>query len=265
MTQKKTRIGFIGYGQIGKAVHKMIDENPAAGLEVVFVHDQVPGALDSAPPSLVLRDLADFESRKPDLVVEMAHPDVTRKWAVPILQKTNYMLVSVTALADPGMEEKLLEVTRRCGTRAFIPHGGAVGLSAMRENRDVWQEVCVTMKKSPKNVDCRGAGVDPDKIVVETVLYDGPARGVCPKFPRNTNTIAALAYAGIGFERTRAVLIVNPAWTTAIVSLSAKGPGVDLRIEREESISGVTGASTPASIFNSMRNIGSTDPGIHLR
>ena len=59
--------------------------------------------------------------------------------------------------------------------------------------------------------------------------------------------------------------MVNPAWDKATVSIHAKGPGIDLKVERVEGITGVTGASTPASIFNSVQMIGSTGPGIHLR
>lgn len=265
MTQKRTRIGLIGYGQIGKAVHQMIRQNPDSGMEVVFIHDQAAGALDGVAGELILRDLADFERARPDLVVEMAHPDVTRKWGRTILEKTNYMFVSVTALADREVEQMIEETTRKHGTRAFIPHGGVIGMDALRENREVWQSVDVVMKKSPKNVDCGRAGVDPDQIKTETVLYDGPTRGICPIFPRNVNTHAAIAYAGIGFDRTHSLLVVNPAWNTAVVSIHAQGGGIEMKIERIEGITGVTGASTPASIYNSVQTIGSTGPGIHLR
>ena len=37
------------------------------------------------------------------------------------------------------------------------------------------------MKKPPANVDCAAVGIDPDSIKEETVLYDGPTRGICPK------------------------------------------------------------------------------------
>jgi len=265
MARKTTRIGLIGYGQIGTAVHRKIDEDRQSGMEVVFIHDTVPERLASVPDELVLDDIGDFEARKPDLIVEMAHPDVTRKWGTTVLEKTDYMLVSVTALADRELEEKLAQTTREYGTRAFIPHGGVVGMDALLENRDVWEEVSVTMKKPPKNVDCGAVGIDPDSVTKETVLYDGPVRAVCPKFPRNTNTLAAIAYAGLGFDKTHCQLVVNPEWTTAIVALHAKGPGVELVVERIEDITGVTGASTPASIFNTVQMIGSTGPGIHVR
>ena len=100
MPQTTTRIGLIGYGQIGAAVHQMIDQDPNNGMEVVFVHDQLAERLNGLPDKLALPDLARFEETEPDLIVEMAHPDVTRQWGEAILQKTNYMLISVTALVD---------------------------------------------------------------------------------------------------------------------------------------------------------------------
>jgi aspartate dehydrogenase len=138
-------------------------------------------------------------------------------------------------------------------------------MDTLLENRDVWESVDVIMKKPPKNVDCAAVGLDPDSIKEETVLYDGPTRDICPKFPRNVNTHAAIAYAGIGFDRTHSLLVVNPEWTEAIVEIQAKGPGIELNVSRIESITGVTGASTPASIYNTVQMIGSTGPGIHLR
>ena len=260
-----TRLGLVGYGQIGQAVHQAIDTDSGNGMEVVFIHDMDASRLDEVPDNMVLGDLAGFAERDVDLVVEMAHPDVTREWGMTILEKTNYMFISVTALADEGMEERLKAVTAANGTRVFIPHGGVVGMDALLENCDVWEEVHVDMKKNPKNVDCDRAGVDPDAVTEETVLYDGPTRGICPLFPRNVNTHAAIAYAGLGFDRTHSVLRVNPEWNTATVAIHATGPGLEMNVERVEGITGVTGASTPASIYNSVQTIGSTGPGIHLR
>ena len=260
-----TRIGLVGYGQIGTAVHEMIRRSSNSGMEVVFVHDQDTDRLSEVDDGLALEDLADFESRSPDLVVEMAHPAVTREWGTKILAKTNYMFISVTALADADLEKSIEEATAKYKTRAFVPHGGVVGMDALLENRDVWESVNVIMKKPPKNVDCAAAGVDADSITEETCLYDGPTRGICPMFPRNVNTHAAIAYAGIGFDRTHSLLLVNPEWDKATVEIHAKGAGIELDIARVESISGVTGASTPASIYNTVQMIGSTGPGIHLR
>ena len=221
------QVGLVGYGLIGRTVHSLIDADPLNGIEVCFIHDAVPAALKDVDPALALHDLSKFDDFGADLVVEMAHPDVTRAWALKILEKTNYLFISVTAIADAELEAAIQETAMKNNTRAYVPHGGVVGkkgagsleppaavsvlcvwyalagMDALLENRDIWESVQVVMKKPPANVDCANVGIDPATIKTETVLYDGPTRGICPKFPRNVNTHASIAYAGIGFDRTQ--------------------------------------------------------------
>ena len=121
-----------------------------------------------------MADLGDFEAQRPDLVVEMAHPDVTRKWGAAILEKTNYMFISVTALADQELENSIKEVTQTAGTRAFVPHGGVVGMDALLENRDVWEAVDVVMKQPPHNDDCAAAGLNPTTATKRPPSTTGP-------------------------------------------------------------------------------------------
>ena len=265
MPGKTTRIGLIGFGQIGKDVYRRIEANPQTGMQVVFVADKDPKPLVELPRELVLDDLNDFESRKPGLVVEMAHKDVARQWAPLILAKCDMMVVSVTAIADRHNEAMFKKLTSEHGTRLFLPHGGVVGMDSLIECRDALDSVHVVMKKNPMNVDTKMVNIDPQSITTKTVLYDGPARGACPKFPRNVNTIAAIAYASLGLDETRATLIVNPQWNTATVAVHATGPGLEMNIERIEQITGVTGATTPASMYNSIQAICNQEPGIHLR
>ena len=264
MSQSTTRIGLIGYGQIGRAVHQMIDANPQTGMQVAFVHDTFKDALKDVPGDLALADLNQFEDKSPDLVVEMAHPDVTRQWGKTILEKTNYMFISVTALADLQLEKDIEETTQRCGTRAFVPHGGVVGMDALLENRDVWESVDVIMKKSPHNVDCAAAGLNPDEIKDQTTLYDGPTRGICPLFPRNVNSHAAVALAGIGFERTRSVLVADPELDDSIIELRARGGGVELDIRRANPMQGVSGVFTLMSTLASIGRAGKGRPGLQV-
>ena len=265
MSTKKTRIGLIGLGQIGMDVYRRIQANPETGMEVVFAHDKLADVVGQIPAELVLDDMNDFARYEPDLVIEMAHKEATKQWAPLILQKCDMMAVSVTVIAEAESEALFEELTAKYGTRLYLPHGGAVGLASMLESRDFLDEVHLEMRKNPLNVDTSNVGIDAASITEETVLYDGPTRAIAPKFPRNVNTLTAIAYAGIGLDRTRSTLIVNPEWNFASVAVHAKGPGVTIEIERREEITGVTGATTPASIYNSIQMVANQAPGIHLR
>ena len=213
---------------------------------------------------MVLDRLEDFVSKTPDMICELAHPDVSKQYGTLFLEHTDYFLLSVTAMADAELEKTLKEKALASGTRLFVPHGGVMGLDAIIDGREMWETVEIVMKKNPKNLDFARSGIDPATIQAETILYEGPTRGVCPKFPRNVNTHATLALGGIGFERTHSTLIADPALNAAVMEIYARGGGVDLEMKRSEEITGVSGASTPWSVLQSILSTAAKDPGIHF-
>jgi predicted dinucleotide-utilizing enzyme len=241
----RARIGLIGLGYIGRYIYEQIRSRPDLGLEVAFVHDLSAERLADLPEEVVLDDIQAFAARRPDLVVEMAHPGVTRQFGKMFLQATDYMPLSMTAFADEGLERQLFETARSNGTCLFIPHGAVVGLENIFEGRDLWEEVTMVMKKNPKNLDFSAAPqFKPKEITKETVLHDGPTRAICPVFPRNVNSHATVALAGIGFDRTRSVLVADPSLDVSVIEITAHGKGVAMKIERSNPLKGVSGVFT---------------------
>ena len=146
MVKTKARIGLIGLGYVGRYVYQQISSRPELGLEVAFVHDLAAERLADVPAKVVLPDITAFVSRRPDLVVEMAHPAVTRQFG--------------------------------------------------------------------------------------------------ELFPRNVNSHATVALAGIGFERTRLVLVADPSLDVSVIELAARGQGVAMKVERTNPLKGVSGVFT---------------------
>jgi aspartate dehydrogenase len=260
----KKRVGIIGFGQIGSYVVQKIQETPELNLELAFVFDVDKSRTASLPAGWLIKNPEDFASRDPEMVCELAHPDVTRQYGELFLSKTDYFVLSVTALADSKVEQRLSEVAKQAGTRLFVPHGGVMGLDALIDGRHIWEAVTIYMKKNPKNLDFSRSGIDTSPINSPTELYSGPTRGVCLRFPRNVNTHATVALAGIGFDRTRSTLIADPAVNTAIMEIRAKGGGVDLLLKRSEEITGVSGASTPWSVLRSIASTAARQAGMHF-
>jgi len=264
MSNGRRTIGIIGYGRIGSYVYEQINSRPELGLEIVFVHDMDKERIADLPQELVLDRAEDFMSRNPDMICELAHPNVSRAYGTMFLEKTDYFLLSVTALADAELEAALNETALKSGTRLYIPHGGVMGLDAIVEGRDGWEEVRFVMKKNPKNLDFTWSGIDPSTVTGITTLYEGPTRGICPKFPRNVNTHATVALGGIGFDRTHSTLIADPSLNAAILEIYARGGGVDLELKRTGIITGVTGVATLRSVMRSLASIGQRGPGTHF-
>lgn len=253
MAAKQARIGIIGHGYIGSYVYEQITTRPELGLEIAFVHDQDEEKTAELPAEHILEDLGDFAGRKADLIAELAHPAITREHGAAILKTTDYMPLSLTAFADAELEETLLETAQKSNTCIYVPHGSVVGLEALNEGNEVWEEVSMIMKKPPKNLDfSQHPTLSADQITSETVLYDGPTRGICPLYPRNVNSHAALALGSIGFDRTRSVLVADPKLEVSILEIEARGQGVELKIVRSNPMKGVTGVFTLVAVLSSI-------------
>jgi len=261
----RPRIGLIGYGYIGKYIYGQITTRPGLGLDVAFVHNRSPAKVADLPSDVILADLADFREQGADLIVELAHPDVTRRYGVDFLAHTDYMPLSLTAFADATLEAELLDTAHSAGTRVFVPHGAVIGLDALEEGRDTWDEVRIVMKKPVRSLDFSAAPqIDAASIDGETVLFEGTARDICPLFPRNVNSHAAVALAGIGFDRTRSVLIADPALEVSIIELEARGGGVEISIRRENPMAGVSGVMTLMSSLASIGRASAVQPGLRV-
>jgi len=265
MAQKKARIGIIGYGYIGSYVYEQITTRPELGLEIAFVYNRTREKLADLPANLILEDLAGFAAKEADLIVELAHPGITCEYGTAFLEQTDYMPLSLTAFADAQIEKDLLQSAQNNNTRLYIPHGAIVGLESLQEGREVWDEVKMVMKKNPANLDfSEHPDLEAAQIQTETVLYDGPARGVCPLFPRNVNSHAALALGSIGFDRTRSVLVAVPGLEVSILEVEARGQGVEVKIQRSNPMKGVSGVFTLVSALSSVCRAKAPEAGLQI-
>lgn len=247
------RIGIVGMGFIGSHLYRRITEDASLGLEVAFVWSRSPARRAGVPPELVLEDLADFVEAEADLIVEVAHPDITRAWGYQFLHEADYLISSVTALADDALHEQLLSAAQNNLKHLFVPHGALVGTNALLEQRDNWDSVTITFRKHPDNIDFAESGVNPATIDGETVLHDGPVRAVAARFPRNVNTMVTCALASLGLDGTRAVLVADPTLDKAIAEVEARGrDGARLVTLKEQPAVGVSGTEMQAAILRSV-------------
>lgn len=165
-----------------------------------------------------------------------------------ILKQSDLFLFSVTSFADPQFEADARALTAKYGTHIYIPHGAILGLDGILDGRSGWESITIETTKNPASL-----GRDDQEY---TVLYEGPTREACSLYPRNVNVHAAVAMAGIGFEKTHSKIISDPSVHTNTHVISVKGPGMDIQI-RVSSFSegGVTGKYTPLSACGSLHRL----------
>jgi predicted dinucleotide-utilizing enzyme len=250
--RRKQRVGLIGYGFIGRQVFARLQADPA--LEAAFVHNRGAAALADVLPGLRLEDLSAAAGRRADLVVEMAHPDFTRRWGESLLRHGDYLPLSVTALADDALRARLLAAAREHGTRLLIPHGALIGTDNLVEGRAQWREVSITFWKNPAHIDFSESGIDGLAITSESVVYEGPVRGIAALFPRNVNTMVTCALATTGLDACRARLVAVPGSERGRIRIEALGhDGSRLVLEKEQPMAGVSGTEMFESQWRSIR------------
>ena len=243
-----TSIGLLGCGSIGGFLARHVLAEAAGEIELGYVFDVDEKRLQDIPPACRVTAQADLLSRPADLVVEAAHADLVKAVALRIVERSDLLLFSLTALADDAFRTSLEQAAVAHGRKVFLPHGAIIGIDGLVDAGPTLQSVTVTTTKSPASL-----GLPPDAY---KVVYEGPTREACAKFPRNVNVHAAMALAGLGFDRTVSRIVADPAVSTNSHLVEVEGTGYRFRVEVSSEAGGkVTGAYTPQSALSTLRRI----------
>jgi aspartate dehydrogenase len=242
------RVGIIGAGTISRAVFDYFKSSGTAEVDYLLVSDRNKPRNIETGATLVIDDIDEALDRKVDLIVEAAMAENVRKMAPKALQHSDFCAFSCTALAGEATEAAVRAACAQSGRSFYVPHGAILGLDGIQDGRDLIESISITTTKSGKSL---GLAEDTDGVV-----FDGTAREVCSVFPRSVNVHAALALAGVGFDRTTSRVVAKPGITENHHRIEVAGQGFSWAIEvSSRSLGGVTGAYTPLSAIGSIKRI----------
>ncbi|XP_072026436.1 aspartate dehydrogenase domain-containing protein-like [Amphiura filiformis] len=273
----KRRIGIVGFGHLGQYLYNAAFERE--DLEVAFVWNRTSETLKGkVPDEYILKDLADFAERKPDLIVEVAHPVISGQYGESFLMHADYMVGSPTALADQAVEDKLRAAAKHHGL--YIPSGAFWGGNDIQKmaDRGSLKGLRVTMRKHPSSFKLNSPLKEKNDEIEDkqVVLYDGPVRALCPLAPNNVNTMAAACMAAhnLGFDKVQGCIVSDPELTDwHFVEVEVTGPGdvqagkaftVSTIRKNPAKVGAVTGSATYASFLSSMIGAMGRGSGVHL-
>jgi aspartate dehydrogenase len=227
------RVGVIGCGAIGSVIVKAIIADEIKGVHIAAVAEAFPSdelqALVASEGFPVVKEPEMILGFSPDLIIEAAGQSIVREYARLFLEaKKNFMIMSIGALVDYHFLNELIDLARINGTKIFIPSGAIGGLDAIKSaNVGKLTEVAIKNIKPPEALE--GAPyivrkeIDLKSITAPTKIYEGFADEAAREFPKNLNVTVALSLAGIGPQKTKVIVIVDPSEKSNIHEITAKG------------------------------------------
>ena len=220
-------VGIIGQGAIARYVqHALLTREHTIG-------------------ALLLRNLAKSRAAKPgddivrvasvaelpqglDRMLDCAGHGALRQHGPGILRRgIDLVTLSIGALADAELYEELARAADHGSARLYLASGAIGALDCLRAARagDL-HNVTYIGRKPP--IGWKGSAAE-DRLDLDSmesgaqVHFDGTAGDAAREYPKNANVAAAVALAGLGFEKTRVRLIADADVTENVHAVEASG------------------------------------------
>jgi aspartate dehydrogenase len=253
----KKNVGLIGCGTIGTHLALAIESRSIANASLIGLFDVVYSNAKSLKSKLktspeVHTDFKSLINSPVDILIEAASQEAVRKFGKPIIEAgKDLMVMSVGALADTTFFTELLDqaAIRKGRSRIYVPTGAIAGIDAIRSVKHLLDSITLTTTKSPKAL--AGAPffatreIDLDILTKVTEIYEGSAAEAVKLFPANINVAAVLSLAGIGADKTKVRVLVDPHATTNQHEIVATGRFGDIKI----TVNNVTTPGNPKTSF----------------
>jgi aspartate dehydrogenase len=237
------RVAILGGGTIARLFLEHIRRGELGDAEVVAIvgrSERSRGQPLAAEFGVAcVTSIGELLKHKPDVVVEAASHEAVREYCGSLLDAGVAVIVlSAGALCDDKLRARLEASAIRNNAMLYVPSGGIGGLDALKAAciAGVDQVEIVVSKPAAAwkgiayverlNIDLAG-------LREPTVLFEGSARDGVPHFPANVNIAAVLSMAGIGFDRTRLKVVVDPTikHNTHQISVRGKTGNISIRLE----------------------------------
>jgi aspartate dehydrogenase len=253
----KKILGLLGCGTIGTHLALAIESGNVANASLAGLFDIVHSNAKSLKTKLksnpeLYPDFDRLINSSADLIIEAASQQAVREFGKPILEaKKDLMIMSVGALADTAYLAELLELAAvtKGHSRIYVPSGAIAGIDAIRSVRNLLDSLTLTTTKSP-NALAGAPFFETSKVSLDTItkitsIYEGSATEAVKLFPANVNVAAVLSLAGIGAEKTKVRIVVDPQATTNQHEIIATGSFGDIKI----TVNNVTTPGNPKTSF----------------
>lgn len=222
------KVGLIGYGAIGQDVARYIQEQKIKDIELKGILVRNKEKYRSPSDTFIICDYEkEFFELDLDVIVESAGHEAVYQYGVKSLSSgAHFITVSVGAFSDQDLLDRMESTAREHNKQIILPSAAIAGLDRIASSvfGEV-EEIKLVTRKPPTAWKSTIAEdkVDLNNVSKPTLIYQGTARESSKLFPQSTNVSAALSLAGVGFDRTKVQVFVDPTVTNNTHQIIAKG------------------------------------------
>ena len=216
-------IGLIGNGAIAQHVQKYI-AGSGHDLGAILMREGRRNLYSNPRFVFSTNDLPEDI----DLMVDCAGHAALATYGLDILRGgTDLVTVSLGALADQAVHDRLRDAAQRGRSRLHLASGAIGALDCLQAARTGRLDAVRYVGRKPP----RGWVGSPAEDVLDLaalkegakVHFQGTARDAAMSYPKNANVAAAVALAGLGFDATQVTLIADADVSENIHEVEATG------------------------------------------
>jgi len=259
-------VGLIGYGGIARDVVAALRGHSEVKVTTALCR---PGRAVQARAALPGIDIVETRdallARGPDVVAEVAGQQAVAEHGAEVLGRGfDLLVISVGALADAVLFDRLKTAAQTGHSRMLLPAGAIGGLDAIAAMR-VGGLAAVRYRSRKPPAAWRGSPAEKiaelDRLSKRTVLYRGTAGEAALLYPQNANVAAAVALAGLGFDATEVELVADPEAPGNVHEIEAEGTAGRFAIQlqgRPSASNPKTSALAALSVARALLNLEAT-------
>lgn len=224
-------IGIIGTGNIASYLLEQVNVNDMADGRITAVFGRNVEAGQRLKEQFDIEfytDLQEFLMTPLEIVVEAVTVEAAGLFLKDVVvHKKDLIVSSIGVFKDIAFLDELKILAKSQNTHIFLPSGAIGGLDILQSAKALGglEHVQITTRKSPESL-----GMESD---AEQVIFDGSAYEAVEQFPKNVNVALVLAIAGIGDQKTRVRIIVDPAVERNTHTIEAQGDFGKMRLQVE--------------------------------
>lgn len=268
MSALTKQIAIVGFGAISQSVLELIANDQGLQVTQLIVSPGKEDAVRLELEGLGLRHPPKVSSTlllgadRPDVVVECAgHAAITAHVLPALQQGVPCMVVSIGALSEPGLAERLEQAALQGDTQVHLLSGAIGGIDALAAARAAGLESVTYVGRKPP-LGWLGSPaeekLDLHNLKEKALFFEGSAREAARLFPKNANVAATLSLAGVGLDNTRVQLYADPSVDQNIHYYEANGAFGHMAVTMQGkplASNPKTSALTVYSVVRALRNL----------